>query len=186
MDVSAVYIDLFYGLSFKGYAETEHPVCRRMLWTYVYHIFLVIEQRMPLQDVAAVGGHLIARGHVFIPLVFHVQGIQGHVIVLAQRVAFPVVPEEEPPEVRMADELDAEEVVCLPFIEVRPFPQVMHGWKTRIFPVRVGRAEHDVLSGGCILQMVYASEPVFPPVNACQAAEEVESIIVKLFRKAPE
>ena len=93
VDISAVYVQLLDDFPFERDPEAEHAVRSRMLRPDIDHIFLVFEKRVPFQDIASVLGHDIARGIIVGFLVLHVEGIEGHVIVLAQRIAFPVIPE---------------------------------------------------------------------------------------------
>ena len=107
-----------------------------------------------------------------------IQRIEGRVIVLAKRIPFPVIPEEETPQIRMSYELDAEKVISLPFIDVRPFPQIVYRGETCILSVGIGCRKHYVLSCGSILEMIYASETFLAPVHTGQTAEEVKAFLV--------
>ena len=187
VDIAAVRVDFLYGFAFEGDTEPEHTVCGRMLRAYVYHIFLFFEKRVPFQYVAAVGGQFVARSLVFRHFIFHVQRVQGLVIVLAERMSFPVVPQEQPSEVRMSDELYAEEIVCLPLVEVRPFPEIVDRRYGCFVPVTVCHGEDYVFSGGGVFEVIYASESVFTPVHPGEAAQKVESAFVpQEFRQLPE
>ena len=76
VDISAVHVQLLDDLAFERYPEAEYAMCGRMLRSDVDHIFLAFEERVPLEYIAPVLGHDVARGLVQRLLVLHVKRIE--------------------------------------------------------------------------------------------------------------
>src|SRR2546430_6910234 len=53
-------------------------------------------------------------------------------VVLAQRMAFPALRHQQPAQVRMAIELDAEQVPGFPFVPIGSRPYIRQGWHVRL------------------------------------------------------
>ena len=83
----------------------------------------------------------------------------------------------------MSYELDSEEVIRLPFIEIGSFPEIMYGRKRGFVPVGISGGDDYVFPCGRVFQMVHAAEALFSPVHASKAAQEVEtSLFPQEFR----
>ena len=104
----------------------------------VYHVFVFFEEDVffladfPVLGVGFEGGDGVQRFFTFQP---HGVYFGVGVVVFAQRVANPVVPQEEASHVGVVDEADTEEVVDFAFVQVCRGPDVRHGGQFRVFPV---------------------------------------------------
>ena len=128
VDVTAVYVQLLDDFPFQTYTETEHTVSGRMLRTDVDDVFIFVEQNVTLFYHATVGQFLVVVSHVVRFFVAHTERVEAFVIILAERMSYPVFTQIQTAHVRVTDEMDTEEVVCFAFVELGCFPDVAYTW----------------------------------------------------------
>ncbi len=121
---------------------------------------------------------LEARGAVLRHLVAHAQRVRAPGrSPCAGDVPHPVVAQEQPPHVGMVQETDAEVVERL---RARSAPRPSTGRTPRAGPrvsrLRGQRPHHDVLARRGGFEVVHRPEPLFAPVHARQAAQEIEAL----------
>ena len=142
VDVTGDDVDLLHHLAVERCAETHHAVGRRMLRADVDHILVVLEHLAGSLDHLSVGVERIRAGVVLVLLVLEANRVERRVgvIILAERMSHPVVAQEEAAHVGMSDELDAEHVVDLAFLEIGHLPEAGNGMDVGV----VARCAHHL------------------------------------------
>ena len=161
MYIAAVYVYLLYYLAVQRYAEMKHTVRSWVLRAYVDHIFFLTEYRFFLFHGIAGSVFHIFFGSVLAVLAFKCKRILRRIVILAQGIALKILPEEKAAHIRMTNELYAEEIVSLAFVQFGRSPYVAYGRQLRIFAVR-GECfyNHPVVVHGRS-QMIYHAESDF-------------------------
>ena len=176
VDVTAMHVELADDLAFERHAETQHAVRGGVLRADVDDIFVLLEQDVAVADEAAVRRQFKARGAVLRHFVGHAQRVEPRVVILTQGVPHPVVAQEQAPHVGMVQETDAEIVEDFALVEFRSLPQVADRRKPALLAAGGQRPQHDVLARRGGFEVVDRPEPLFAPVHARQAAQEIESL----------
>ena len=177
--VATVHVELADDLALERDAEAQHAVRSRVLGADVDDVLVLLEDRLAVADETSVVGEFEALGRLLGHLVAHAQGIQRRIVVLAQGISHPVVAQEEPAHVGVVQETDAEIVVCLAFVELGGTPQVADRIQHGVLPVRGQRPQHKVFSRAGGFEVVNHAEPLFAPVHARKAAQEVEPLLLE-------
>ena len=125
MDVTAVNIDLLDDLTLDGGAQTEHTVSRRVLRTDIDHILLLVEE-LVVAHLQFTILKLDLLGLILSLLVGRRHGVEFRIgiIILTQRITFPVVTQEQTTHIGMSDKTDTEIVEHFTFVKVGRMPQV--------------------------------------------------------------
>ena len=175
VDVSAIDVYFFHDFAFQGYPETQYPVSGRVLRSDVYDIFVVFKNGMHLLFQFPGFGQFYRRDNVFIDFAFQTDGVDFRVsvVVFPERIAHPVVAQEQSAHVGVVDEPDAEETEYLAFIEISRCPHVRHAGQLRILAVCRFLAQDDFMLQGGGAQVVYHAQR-FAPIHAGHADQIVK------------
>ena len=178
-----MHVELADDLAFERDAETQHAVRRRVLGTDIYHVLVLLENRLAVADETSVVRQLETFGRILGHLVAHPQRVERRVVVLAQRMAHPVVAQVETAHVGVIHETDAEVVERLALVELRGLPQIADRRQRGVLPVRRQRPQHDVRARARGFEVVNRPEALLAPVHARQAAQEVEPLLLQPGRE---
>ena len=173
VNVSAVYVQLLDDFPFQGNTEAEYTVSSRVLRTDIDDVFILCKDDVTLFDDTAVGQFFIVLGGILRFFVGHAERVQTFVIILPERMAYPVFTQVQTTHIRMADEVDAEEVVCFTFVQLGSFPKVAYAGKFRILTIGGHGPHHLILAGSGLFQVIDHTESFFSPVHTGERAEEV-------------
>ena len=171
--IAAVYVQFLDDFPFQGNTEAEDTMSSRVLRTYINNVFVLVEQDVTLLDDTTIGQFLIMMGHVVRLFIGHTQRVEAFVIILPERMAYPVFTQVQTTHIRMADEVDAEEVICFTFVQFGSFPKVAYAGKFRILTVGGHGPHYLILAGSGLFQVIDHTESFFSPVHTGERAEEV-------------
>ena len=176
VNVSAVYVQLLDDFPFEGDTEPEYAVGGGMLRTDIDDVFILCKDDVTLLDDTAVGQFFIVLGGILRLFVGHAERVQTFVIILAERMAYPVFAQVQAAHVGVSDEADAEEVVCFAFVQLGSFPDVAYAGQLRMLPMGRNRPHRLVLAGGGLFQVIDHAQSFLAPVHTGERAEEVVAI----------
>ena len=189
VNVTAVDVHLLHRFAGQRNPETQHAVRSRVLRPDIDHVFVVLEQHVfVLFDLAVF--QLVSRSRVerFVGIQSDRIDVRRSVVILAERIADPVVAQVQPAHIGVPDKADAEKIVHFAFVQVGRFPQVVHALQFRVLAVGGLRPEHDFVSQFGRTQVVNHAER-FAPVHPGHAQQQVEPhlrIVPQAFRHVAE
>ena len=133
-------------------------MCGRVLGADVDNVFIVAEQHCFTFLIIAFGSNLYFAGSVECFFVAHAQRIFFfRVVVLAQRISYPVVTQKQTAHIRMSGKHDAEEVIDFAFRQFGAFPDRSYGRQLGMFAVQCRGRYHQPFTADGRFQMIYHS-----------------------------
>ena len=140
-------IDLFDDLTLDRGAETEHTVSCRVLRSDIDHILFFVEE-LVIAHLQLTILEFDLGGFVLRFLIGSGDRVEFGicVIIFAQRIAFPVVTQEEATHIGVSGEADTEIVEHFTFVQVGRMPQIRNGRQYRVFPISGLLTQHHFVT----------------------------------------
>jgi hypothetical protein len=105
-----------------------------------------------------------------------------YLVVLPERIPFPIIGEEDSPEVTVTVKDDAEEVVGLPFVPVRPTPDVLNRREMRMISWERD-FDDDPMAMDHRVEVVYDHHPVWRIIHTGKTHQGVKEEILMILQK---
>ena len=174
VDITAMHVDLLDDLALERGTEAQYAMRRRVLGADVDHILLFVEKHMfslfDLTVLELVAGSLVLGR--FIGLRYRID-LRVRIVILAERIADPVVAQVQPAHIGMARKPDAVEVVYFTLVQVGRMPQVAYTGQNRMFTVGRLDTQHHFVAQRSRTQVVHHTEG-FAPVGSGHANQKIE------------
>ena len=90
-----------------------------------------------------------------------------------ERIAHPVLAQEQAAHIGMSHKTDAEVIIYLTFVEFCAFPNIADSGQFSFLTVSSSGFDYFILSGSCLFQMVDYSQSIFSPVHAGERTHKV-------------
>ena len=176
MDISRYNIYLSDHLSVDGGTETHHTVGGRMLGADIDDIFIFPEHFLWILLHISITVESESAGIVLVHLILKTDRIQAGagVIVLAERIAHPVIAEEEAAHVGMVYEFDSEHVVDLTLLKICHAPEIADGVDVSVFAVRAHHLDGEHFPRTRSTGEVIDHADALFPVDTHNSREDVE------------
>ena len=183
--VAAAYVNLAHLLAFKGKVKVQHTMGGRVLGADVYDELVVVEYLQLLHNL----GHLL----VVLDVIFALEllgglAVQAYrvqlltcVIILTQRIAYPVIAQEQASQVVVPCEHYSEKVVYLALIQLCNLPYIADRGQLRFLAVGSAHGKFYVLVCLAVLEYIYGSKALFAPVHSHNFAQKVHTVLA-LFK----
>ena len=165
VDVAAVYVQLLDDFPFQTYTETEYTMSGRVLRADIDDVFIFVEQNITLFDYTTVGQFFVVVSYIVRLFVRHTEWVEAFVIILAERMSYPVFTQIQTAHVRVTDEVDAEEIVCFTLVELGCFPDVAYTWEFRVLAIGRYGLDYLVLTCRCFFDVVNHTQAFFSPIH---------------------